>query len=219
MSKRFKIVPDYYDMNEKIYEKSSVNIKQGLTVLVGCNGSGKTTLLRQFKSECKSKKIPVIIYDNYINGGSSATSLAGFMGDFDKVARDVMSSEGEKINDNIANLSRTIGLFVRQNLNSESGCIFILLDAIDSGYSADNIIDVKRDLFSLIIKDCENNNIEPYIIVSANEFELARGEQCLDVNTLKYINFKDYEDYRNFIIESRWKKNKRYGWEEYKGGN
>ena len=48
------------------------------------------------------------------------------------------------------------------------------------------------------------------IVVSANEYEMARGENCFDVYNGKYIKFKDYEEYRQFILDSKEIKEKRY---------
>ena len=42
-----------------------------------------------------------------------------------------------------------------------------------------------------------------YIVVSANEYEMANNENCLDVCKGKYIKFKDYDEYKEFILESR----------------
>jgi hypothetical protein len=85
---------------------------------------------------------------------------------------------------------------------------WILLDAIDSGLSIDNIVDIKEDLFKTILEyNCGN---EIYIIVVANEYEMARNEQCFDVYNGKYITFKDYEDYRQFVLDSKELKEKRY---------
>lgn len=50
---------------------------------------------------------------------------------------------------------------------------------------------------------------ELYIVIAANEYELARNRKCFDVNNGIYIGFKDYEDYRNYIIKSRQAKEKR----------
>ena len=61
-----------------------------------------------------------------------------------------------------------------------------------------------------MIKDAENIGVDLYIIISANEYELARNEECFDVSNGKSIRFKDYEDYRKFIINNRKKKDKRY---------
>ena len=81
---------------------------------------------------------------------------------------------------------------------------WILLDAVDSGLSVDNIVDIKEDLFKTILEYNFGNEI--YIIVSANEYEMARGEKCFDVYNGKYVEFKDYEEYRDFIVESKeWK--------------
>ena len=86
---------------------------------------------------------------------------------------------------------------------------WILIDAIDSGYSVDNVIELK-DLFNEIINDGKQNyGVDVYIIVSANEYEMASGENCFDVNACKYLKFKDYDDYKKFILHSRELKNKR----------
>lgn len=49
VSKKFKIVRDYWDSGQALYQKENIEINPGLTVLVGCNGSGKTTLITQLK--------------------------------------------------------------------------------------------------------------------------------------------------------------------------
>ena len=54
-----------------------------------------------------------------------------------------------------------------------------MLDAVDSGLSVDNIVDVKEQLFKTILEYNYGNEI--YIVISANEYEMARGEQCFDV--------------------------------------
>ena len=213
MSQKFKIIRDYYDQGEKIFPKSTIQLEPGLTILIGCNGSGKTTLLRQLKGQCHELGVPVFTYDNYNEGGHSATNYAGFTGNYERVAQDIMSSEGEKISNNINDLAAKVGAFVRKNKDAEK--IFILLDAIDSGYSVDNVVELKQDFFRFVINDCAKNGIELYIVVSANEYELARGEACFDVSVCKYIEIGSYEEYRAVVIESRKKKNKRYGWAEF----
>lgn len=79
-----------------------------------------------------------------------------------------------------------------------------MLDAVDSGLSVDNIVDVKEQLFKTVLEYNYGNEI--YIVVSANEYEMARGEQCFDVYNGEYITFENYEDYRKMILESKkWK--------------
>lgn len=210
MSKRFKITKNYYREDEFIYNKSYVTLEPGFTVLVGCNGSGKTTLLKQIKHSCYSQNIPVLSFDNQHEGGSNAISLAGFMGDFNALANGIMSSEGENISQNIGKFARKIGQFVRSNADANQ--IFILFDAIDSGWSVDNILEFKADLIKTILDD---NKQEMYIIVSANEYEMARSEKCFDVSECRYVKIENYDEYRDLVIKTRKKKNKRYGFEEF----
>lgn len=203
--RKFKIYKDYNDMGCDIYKKGTITINSGVTVLVGCNGMGKTTLLHQLKRTLEKDDIPLISFDNLINGGSNARSKAGFYGDMEFLATSLCSSEGENIVLNLGKLAGEIGRFVKKNKNSPE--MWILLDAVDSGLSVDNIVDVKEYLFKTIIDDNPNSDI--YIIVSANEYELARNENCFDVYNGKYIKFKDYEEYRDYILNSREEKDKR----------
>ena len=74
--------------------------------------------------------------------------------------------------------------------------------------SVDSIVEVKA-LFQQILDDYKDSDKQLYIIIAANEYELARNTDCFDVNAGKYIRFKDYEEYRNFIIGSRKRKEER----------
>lgn len=207
------ILRDYYIEKEYLYAKKTCTIQPGLTVLTGCNGIGKTTLLHQIKKYCEENKIPCFSFDNLTNGGSNARSKAGFYGDVNFLATAMCSSEGENINMNIGKCACSIGKLVKTNENAKQ--IVILMDAIDSGLSVDYIIEVKEYLFKTIINDCKNRNIDVYIIVSANEYEMARGENCLTLPSLSYRQFKTYDSYRKFIIRTRNNKNKRYGDEPF----
>lgn len=203
----FKIEKNYYEEDIILFKKSNIKIEPGLTVLVGCNGTGKTTLLHHIKAELHNNNIIYLSFDNLFDGGSNARASAGLRGDMTWLATATLSSEGENIMMNIGNMARKIGDTVRRNTTADE--IWILLDAVDSGLSVDNIIELK-DLFSLIIEDAKNRDIDVYIVISANEYELARNEQCFDVYNCEYITFKDYEDYRKFIIRRRKIKDKRY---------
>ena len=86
---------------------------------------------------------------------------------------------------------------------------WILLDAMDSGFSIDNVIEMK-DLFQLVLNDAKQMGIELYIVISSNEYELVDGAECLDVTSGKYMQFKSYSEYKEFILETRKQKNKRF---------
>lgn len=204
MSRKIKLWEDPHDMGYNLYTKKSVTIKNGVTVLVGCNGIGKSTLLHNIRTILKNVDIPYIEFDNLHDGGSQSRSRAGFYGDMDFLATSLCSSEGENIVMNMGRIAGQIGNFINKNPDNKE--LWILLDAIDSGLSIDNIVDIKEYLFKTILEDKRSTDREIYIIVSANEYEMARGEQCLDVYNMKYVKFKDYEEYRKLVLDSRkWK--------------
>lgn len=202
---KLKILQNYYTRNDKIYSKKTVSIKEGLTILCGCNGSGKSTLLKQLKDHLDENNIPCITYNNLYDGGDRARDLLGEMGDYKALATGLISSEGENITQNVGRFASKLGEFIRRNTNAPE--VFVLLDAVDSGLSIDNIITLK-DLCELVIHDGNRRGIKVYVLVSANSYELARGEQCLDTPNLTYRKFKDYEEYREYIIQTRDNKEK-----------
>lgn len=222
---------DPYDVGFSTCRLRQVIIKPGLTVLVGCNGAGKTTLLRNIESELKKENIPCHLFDNLHDGGASSRSMNAFEENWEFVATSMCSSEGENINMNIGGLAKKLKEFMVTGRISDRlsriGDAFarvsgekeyevpeakerwLLLDAIDSGFSIDNVIEAK-DFFKMAIKDFADHGYELYIVVSANEYELANGENCFDVMSGKYVQFKDYDDFKKFIMRSREKKDKRY---------
>ena len=212
MNQKFHLIRNYYE-DGNIYEKSYVTIRPGVTVLIGCNGAGKTTMLHQIKEQCKKLEIPCLLHDNYTQGGKESISYAGWKGDTDFLIQGLISSEGERINNDLGMVAGKIGNFVRKNSTAKQ--LFVLLDAIDSGLSLDYVMEVKELLFQTMIDDCKNKGIILYIVVSANEYEMARGEACLDVTSCKYTAINNYEDYRKIIIATRKKKNKRYKHEDF----
>ena len=232
MSRKFKIEKRYYDDDYDLYKKRSITINEGVTVLVGCNGSGKTTLLHQIKSQLKKENIPVVSFDNLHDGGSRGISAASFHGDFGFMATAMSSSEGENIILSISKLASTLRSFIQTGESqtdqdrisrgfaraiwgdeaAENKEVpnerWILLDAVDSGLSVDNVVDLKEYLFKTILEDNFDGSI--YIVISANEYELCREENCFDVYNGKYVRFSNYEKYRKFILKSREIKDKRW---------
>jgi len=227
----FKIEKEPYDEGEIIYQSDKITFNPGVTVLVGCNGCGKTTLINMIKSRLKKENIPCICYNNLVEGGKDSINNAMRRGDMSFVANGFISSEGELISLNLGEFARQIGEFIKygkkekSNLediisrladatsdSTESDSIktkerWVLLDAVDSGLSVDNIVDL-QSLFDMILSDTVQE-YEVYIVISANEYELARGQNCLDVTQGSYIAFSDYEEYREFILNSRSKKDNR----------
>lgn len=228
MSRIIKTWRDPYDAGFSTCRKKQIEIQQGLTVLVGCNGSGKTTLLHNIKSELKKEDIPVFYYDNEKDGGNNSISESIFYGNLSFTATALCSSEGENISLNLSKIASKLRKFVETGDNGDrfnalaktlalkddneennvSNERWILLDEMDSGYSIDNVIEMK-DFFDLVIKDAKEFGIELYIMISSNEYELAHESKCFDVMEGKYIQFASYEDYKKFILRTREKKDKR----------
>lgn len=232
---KIEVWRDPYDAGFNTTKPKEIDLQPGLTVLVGCNGTGKTTLLMNIKDYCKDN-IPIMKYDNLSDGGSGSYGEYINSGQFNKLAYLTQASEGECIKYHIGELSESIRYFIeygndnsRKNklLNSLESISYkdkiearnkrflecrervFLFDAVDSGLSVDNIIELK-DFFNLILEESKKFDKDIYIIISANEYELARNANCFDVNLGKYIRFKNYEDYRSFIIKTRERKEKRY---------
>lgn len=209
MSRVIRTGYDPLDTGYQIYQNAEVEFMPGLTVLIGCNGSGKTTMLQTLRYIFRNDNTPFISFDNLRNGGNHSRQEALFRGNLDFLATSVCSSEGESIYLNLSEYAKDIGLFMQQYKSSERD-IWILMDAVDSGFSIDNIIALKRFLKDMVLKDEHHKNTELYIVVSANSFEMANGEQCLDVYTGDYCSFfDDYSAYREFILEGVKRKEKR----------
>ena len=189
---------DYYIENENIFNTSSINLTPGVIVLVGCNGYGKTTTLSIIKSYAKENSIPFIKFNNSgENDNHNTIDRWAFYKNYKRVASSFSSSEGQKIIIRLNEFVENLGNFIRKNKDKE--CIFVLIDAIDSGLSIDNIEEIK-DLFNIVKSDCGNNL---YIVVSANNYSLVEGEKCLDVKNNKEIMFSDYLEYKKFILSCK----------------
>lgn len=227
--KTIEMWKDPYCDDVNLCNADSITFEPGVTILVGCNGSGKTTLLHRLEEQAKKDNEPVLKYDNLTAGGSMAISEVMFHGDIVSGATLMSSSEGEQIAQNLGRFASKIKHFL--NCGNEKDeteydmlkSVFggkavdkttnvnrwILLDAIDSGYSIDNILELKR-VFGYIMKDSEMLGVDTYIIAVANEYELANDERCLDVYSGEYVTFKTYDEYKDFVLNSRKKKEKRY---------
>jgi len=225
----FKVWRDPYDAYFNTCEKTEIELKEGLTVLVGCNGAGKTTLLQNIEEEVKKNKYSLWTFDNFSEGGHNNANWALWNNNIDLCATSMCASEGENITISINRIAYKLKEFIEKGEKAYEknewdflqlfGGIkhltvgngnkrFLLLDAIDSGYSIDNVVDLKNMLYQ-VIDFAKDNDKELYIILSANEYELANGENCIDVISGDYVQFKDYEDYKKLILNTRKKKNKR----------
>lgn len=203
--RKFTVPTKPFDDDMRLYFRKEVEFHPGLTTLIGCNGSGKSTLMMLIKDKLRrDKDILVLSYDDRFEGGSNLMEALAFRDDMSGVASMFMSSEGERI-------IRGVGYFargIRKKIQKESPKeIWILLDAVGSGLSIDGIKDIK-DLAKAVIED--NQGILVYFVVSSNEYEFTIGADNIDVTTFRHLKFKDYDEYRNYILKTAKKKEKRY---------
>ena len=197
-----------YDDKVNLFNKATFEFRQGLNVLVGCNGSGKSTVIKLLKDYLMRNDVLYLDFDNLTDGGGTAMNRALYYSKLDLLSMLYMSSEGENIHTNIGNFIAMIRRKVKESDNNNE--FWLLLDAIDSGLSIDNILDIKDGLQYVCDKLHEEFGTTTYIVVSANSYELASGCHCIDVRTSKTVKFNSYEEYKKFILNSNEYKLKRY---------
>lgn len=227
MSREFKYPIKYY-CDRQIYKHGKVSINTGVTVLVGCNGSGKSTLIRIIKEDLEKNNIPHMFYDNKVSGGSHSMEEAHFYNDIDRLIDLAFASEGEQISLNIVNKCKEMVNFLKEGLTNEDKKYMLftkiltedkevdnfkvrennkerwfLFDAIDSGYSIDNVIDFKKYVLEPLIEKAKEFDKDVYFVISCNEYEMCENLPCFSVTDGKYIDINSYEDFKHQILLSR----------------
>lgn len=193
-------VKDDYDI--LLYDDDTFTFEPGVTCLVGCNGSGKTTLLKQLKTQLKKEKVQVYEY-SAINRHRDLIGQASLSHDVNFAIEALTTnylSEGEKIKETLAQFAPELGQFV---LSLKDNVGWILFDSIDSGFSIDNVVELRDFIDNVVIPDAKSRGTELYILYAANAFELIRDYDCIDVQTAKHLKFCDYEDYKDYVLASR----------------
>lgn len=188
-----------------LFPKKTVTLLPGITVLVGCNGMGKTTLIDELYEALENRSdVTLSLYCNSRDGGRNGVDNLMYRGRTTEAIKANFLSEGEQIRNFFCDFIVNVGELHKKNPGTKK---IIFLDGVDSGYSIDQILELKTFLHQLP----DLTSVDTYIIVAANTFEFVREEQCLYVGTLKYVEqpFTDYEQYKKFIINSRKKKNNR----------
>lgn len=194
-----------FDDDMRLYLRKEVTFNPGLTTLIGCNGSGKTTLMTFMTDKLrKDNDILLLSYNDRFDGQSNLMDVLAFRNDMSGVASMFMSSEGERIIHGVGYFAQGIRKRIQKANPKE---IWILLDAVGSGLSIDGIRNIK-DLARVIIED--NQGTDVYFVVSTNEYEFTVDADNIDVTTFGHKQFKDYDDYRNYILKTAKKKEKRY---------
>lgn len=202
---KYQLSKNPYDNGTLFTGKLEREFESGLTVLVGCNGYGKSTIIRTIKETLSNDDYYIFSWDGLTDKQNQKDRMM-LQGRHDIFASLFMSSEGEEININMGIIASQVGSLVRKGIEKD---IVILLDGCDSGLSIDNIAELKDFLKELLIPDIRRSGHECYIVASANEYEMARNERCVDARTGKTVEFSDYEDFRKYILKTRKKKDEK----------
>lgn len=211
----FTVYKDPIEEGQYIYKKSKFWIKPGVTCLIGCNGSGKTTLFNSIydimqmnddKSDDDKTKLHNVKYlrlNNYSDGPRELMQQAMFIGDMSTVVSQAQSSEGEQIIGCLCRRASGLGTNVR---SLEKGShLIVSFDAIDSGLSYDNIVDVRNHLFSPMLDDAKKRGINLYILVATNTYALCDDTSYdkMFIHNFKHIQVNSYKSFIKYVIKSR----------------
>ena len=95
-----------------ICRRREIELKSGVTILVGCNGAGKTTMLKNIQESLKKDNIPFLNFDNLHDGGSNSLQEAFAENNFSFISQAWNSSEGENISLNIGKMASILQHFI-----------------------------------------------------------------------------------------------------------
>ena len=214
---------DYY-IEGTLYKANKLTLQaNNVYCLVGCNGIGKSTVIQQmihdndnslketaydlkddynafsnlFNSKKKNEYNEFYISinkDTKLNIKDDDSILHNLFGNF-------MSTGEQNVHNILPNLPNIIeSLNKLENLENKE--LYVMIDDLDVGVSIDVLIELAKIIDKLELK-LKKLNINYYIVITANSYELARRFKCIDVINMKEISFKDYDDYANYVSETR----------------
>lgn len=201
-----------FDDELKLYNRKKFTFQLGINSLVGCNGSGKSTLIDCFLTSYLDKNdIEYYQHNDRRTGGYNYMDKLLFTGDMPGIAQMYMASEGERI---VCALDPVFGM-LRSRFNKNRGKpYFLIFDAIDSGMSVDEIIEIREVFLNTIIPNAITEfGVDLYIVIAANNYEWCADERIhnIDITNTNEVKFKDYSEYKSFILNSRKYKDKQRG--------
>lgn len=189
-----------------ILPAKKVEFDTGLTVLIGCNGAGKSTLLKAIAAHCKNRKTLITLhFDNMQEGGHRTLQRLADSSKVEALGAFLFSSEGERLHQSLENFVLKLTRALKNEPKNKAAVV--LLDHVDSGFSLDNVQELRSFLAEL--KNSFEKGRKFYFIVAANSFAMCKGTQSLDVTNFEFRHIETYEDFETTILESRERKNKR----------
>lgn len=214
---------NYHNENQTLYKSNKLVLQaNNVYCLVGCNGLGKSTILHQMiydhhnslnKTAFDIGSIinPYSLMGNLKKGKENYEEFYILLNNQTYPTRyqvednDVYSifgkfkSKGENTIHNLSPSLKSIFNVVKTLKDKE---VYILLDDLDVGVSVDVLIELSGVInrLELLLKDL---NINYYIVITANSYELAKRFKCIDTITMEEVSFKDYGDYLKYVCNTR----------------
>ena len=190
----------------RIFPKKTLKLDKGITVLIGCNGSGKSTLLREIRDTFKGDKDYVFLsFDNVSEGGVHELGRRLYRVGAAEAGSFLLSSEGERIYSSLGGFIMKLGSTLEKEPKDKPA--ILTMDAVDSGFSVDNIIELRHFFEALM------NEFQPerkfYIVIASNAFATCNEVYSIDVTTFDEHYLTDYKEFERVIMESRERKDKR----------
>ena len=186
--------------NDYLNKTICTSISPGLTIIVGRNGYGKTTFLRSLEEQITEASTPCVSWNDNEYGRSVGKDRMLHADNMAGLASMMCRSEGETM---LASFSEFFmvkaGAAVRHCAKHYKSEIFFLIDQIDSGLDIYQLDEIKDVINNTIIPDLESRHIAGYFLMTANSFEVAEGEDCLDPVTGKHYRFDTLAEYRSYI--------------------
>lgn len=214
---------NYYNENQTLYKSNKLVLQaNNVYCLVGCNGLGKSTILHQMiYDHSNSLNKTATDINSIINPNPFMGNLIKDKEDYKEFYillnsqtlptryqvedNDVYSIFGNFIStgeNTIHNLSPSLKSIFNVVKTLKDKEVYILLDDLDVGVSIDVLIELSQVInrLELLLKDL---NINYYIVITANSYELAKRFKCIDTITMQDITFKDYEEYAKYVYDTR----------------
>lgn len=214
---------NYYNENQTLYKSNKLVLQANkVYCLVGCNGLGKSTILHQMiYDHHNSLNKTAFDIDSIINPYSLMGNLKKDKEDYkefyillnsqtyptryqveDNDAYSIFGKFKSKGENTIHNLSPSLKSIFNVVKTLKDKEVYILLDDLDVGVSIDVLIELSQVInrLELLLKDL---NINYYIVITANSYELAKRFKCIDTITMEEVSFKSYEDYLKYVCNTR----------------
>lgn len=200
MKLQFKNRP--FENGITLFSKNHLSLSDNsFNVLIGCNGCGKSILLKILNDRYENRKGYLKIKEENVGLRLRDTIyLFKYDNNYKPSEEDNnFISSGEKIINYFGNSMALLSNFV----NCHKYCkLLILIDDADFSLSVDYIQNIK-DALNSIINDCKKNQITYYILFASNSYEICKENICIQTHNFKKCKVKNYEVFKQKILESR----------------